>query len=102
MLLLLTGACIAVACFAAGVTAGPYLHRQRAAPAPPKTVKPVCGCTHHYAFHDAETRKCAGSVNIAVYPYPVKTAPCPCRNYCGPEPLPEYYAPEIANDGDSR
>ena len=62
----------------------------------------ICGCEHSIAYHDRQTGQCA-----AVRKAPTKwdefgdpvawtEQPCTCRRYSGPEPLPEFYAPEIA------
>jgi hypothetical protein len=66
--------------------------------------RPVCGCDHHYSMHSPETGQCHGTVNgkvLQASPYldrPVAwdQLPCKCRQYSGPVPLPEYFAPEIA------
>lgn len=47
--------------------------------------KPVCGCGHHRSFHKDGGR-------CTTQPYP-----CGCGQYVGPEPLPEYYAPELGS-----
>lgn len=69
----------------------------------PKPVEAVCGCTHHHSMHDPETGKCNASVavdkraaggNWIGYEY----RPCACLRYSGPEPMPAYYAPEIAGE----
>ena len=64
-----------------------------------KPVEAVCGCRHHHSFHDPQTRACAYAerryLGNGRYGPPER---CPCRQYAGPEPLPEYYAPEIAGE----
>ena len=83
---------------AAGILLGRYLPARKKTPEP---VKPVCGCTHHYSMHDPGTGKCSAAVQISRYDaagnwigydHPA----CACRRYSGPEPLPSYYATEIA------
>lgn len=83
-LALLEGAAI----LAAGMGIGRYW------PAPrrrrvPKAVTPVCGCNHNVSFHDPKTGRCHKISSM-------DSSQCPCRRYTGPEPLPEYYAPEIS------
>lgn len=69
-----------------------------------KDPKPVCGCRHHYSMHDPETGQCHGLMNGKPLRYDSfndptawEQIPCGCRRYSGPEPLPTYYAPEIAS-----
>ena len=68
----------------------------------PKSPKPVCGCGHHLAFHDPETRACHGMMdgNATQFddwdaPVAWEQIPCTCRQYSGPEAVPEFFAPEI-------
>ena len=62
--------------------------RRRTLPSPEG---PICGCEHHFAMHDPETKKCHAYVGwhwqdaVRVEDF------CMCRQYTGPEPLPEYY-----------
>lgn len=68
----------------------------------PKVIKPICGCQHHFALHDPKTGECHGGFDAygEAVNYQSKThidgTPCACKVYAGPQPLPEYYAPEIA------
>jgi hypothetical protein len=89
----------------AGILAGRLLPGRRKGPRLPESPKPVCGCGHHYAMHDPKTGEC----NVAVKGAPVKwdrwdnpikweMTGCACLRYTGPEPLPSYYAPEIAGE----
>lgn len=76
--------------FAAGLVTGrAWPGRKRK----PRSVEPLCGCKHHYSFHDPKTSACHGKNYEGNFYY----APCTCRAYAGPTPMPEYYAPEIAN-----
>lgn len=58
---------------------------------------PVCGCNHHYSMHDPETKRCHGTTTERRYHYDedghyvLGYLPCTCRQYSGPEPLPEYF-----------
>lgn len=75
---------------------------------PPKQPPPICGCTHHYAVHDEQG--CHATFQVLVErgePTKMQTgydglqhkvfyafekyvqAPCGCRRYTGPEPMPE-------------
>jgi hypothetical protein len=83
---LLEGAVIAVGAF----LAGQWLPRPRLRRGAPKPPKPVCGCTHHHSFHAPATGECHAPVHG-------KVMPCACKQYSGPQPLPEYYAPEITS-----
>lgn len=102
---MLTGALI----FAAGALAGRILPARRRGR---KAVEPICGCKHHHSYHDAKTGQCHALVDgswsavrdekgkpvLDDYGYVQKATEkvlCGCRRYTGPEPLPEFYAPEI-------
>jgi hypothetical protein len=67
-----------------GMLAGRFWPARRKGPRPPK---PVCGCRHHASYHEAGTGPCHFNEHYAGY--------CRCRQYTGPQPLPEFYAPEI-------
>lgn len=51
--------------------------------------EPVCGCLHHFSFHDE-----GGCHNTVIHQRPGWNGPravlttCPCVQYIGPEPLP--------------
>lgn len=80
---------------------GSYNGKQQAAvPAAPKPVQPVCGCRHHFSFHDPKTGEChnyqEGVVERDVKTGSTTMIQCKCRRYVGPEPLPDLYAPEIS------
>jgi hypothetical protein len=68
-------------------------------------VAAVCGCEHSIAFHDRATGKCSGMRKVASRwdkwgdPIGWTEEPCGCRRYTGPEPLPQFYAPEITTEG---
>lgn len=65
------------------------LQRQQAALDAVKPAQAICQCEHGLAFHDRTTGDCAGRGHL--------DAPCGCRQYIGPEPLPAFYAPELAD-----
>jgi hypothetical protein len=65
----------------AGIAIGRLLPARRKGPGPPP--KPVCGCGHHFSYHDPETRACGYASRPVVH----STAP-----------LPSFYAPEIAGE----
>ncbi len=98
----------------AGVLLGRFLPARRRGPKPVKPVQPICGCGHHLSLHDPETKACHGSARgtetavrdkagdpvLDSWGYVQTTyekGPCACRHYTGPEPLPDYYAPEITS-----
>lgn len=102
---------IELAAVAVGGYVGGLLSRRRKPKIPPPPT-PICGCTHHYAVHDKDG--CHSSVQVLVergQPTTVRTGyggdmrkvvynherweqrKCACRQYTGPEPLPEYYHP---------
>ncbi|GGK61666.1 hypothetical protein Sme01_03470 [Sphaerisporangium melleum] len=83
---------------AAGLVLGRLLPARRSTLRPPK---PVCGCGHGLAFHDPASGTCHGTVqqeskwDYMGDPVAYKTAPCTCRQYDGPTPLPTVYAQEV-------
>lgn len=58
--------------------------------------QPICGCKHHFSMHDPTSKQCHAQVKTTGHynekSQYVYTRQCACRNYTGPEPLPEYYA----------
>ena len=95
---MLEGALIALAAFLLGRA----LPGRRKGPGSPKLPEAVCGCTHHHAYHDPGTGECKAAVRgspLSRNQYgnwdAWEQAPCACRKYSGPLPLPEVYAPEI-------
>lgn len=74
--------------FALGAVFGRFVPGRRKGPKP---AKPVCGCEHAASYHDPQTREC----HKDVYQSNGRYVRCRCRQYTGPEPMPEYYAPEI-------
>lgn len=62
------------------------LQRQQAALDAVKPAQAICQCEHGLAFHDRATGHCDG-----------QNGDCRCRQYIGPEPLPTFYAPELAD-----
>jgi hypothetical protein len=97
---MLEGALILLAGILIGMGAR-SLPGRRAGPKPPPAA--VCGCGHHFSYHDPKTRACGyGSrpvvrLTSAVTEYG-DVMRCPCLSYSGPEPLVTYYAPEIAGE----
>lgn len=82
--------------FLAGLAWGWRLRGQRK-PGPPR---PICGCSHHLSIHKGRG-KCNAAVQVDNFSnYGTrrgkKWASCACQHYVGPEPLPEYFAPEIS------
>lgn len=100
---MITGALI----LAVGILAGWLLRSLPGRRKDPKAVpqlKPLCGCTHHHSFHDPAGGTCHGKVEIATHWNTYgeermwRQDPCTCKQYSGPVPLPEYFAPEIAGE----
>lgn len=64
---------------------------------------PVCGCGHHYSFHNGQTGLCMHKGRAETkwdeYGDPVKweMVQCGCQRYIGPQPLDVLYAPEITS-----
>ena len=83
-----------------GLLLGRFLPSRRKGPKPAKLPGPVCGCKHHHSFHDPATGQCHSLMYVpGTSGRNSYHTPCTCRQYSGPTPLPEYYAPEIAGDG---
>jgi hypothetical protein len=69
--------------------------------------EPVCGCGHNIAYHDLDAGECGEPMKVPVKwkrgefgaPEPThwEARPCACRRYTGPQPLPTFYAPEVAD-----
>lgn len=79
----------------AGIGIGRWWPARRRA-AKPGAVEPVCGCEHHYSYHDPASGRCHGLTRVpSTMSVDSHHRPCTCRVYTGPTPLPEYYAPEV-------
>lgn len=74
-----------------GIIIGRYL------PTPRRTTAalgaPMCPCGHARSFHSKGKGACAWKRQERLFEFEAKK--CSCQHYGGPEPLPEYYAPEI-------
>lgn len=82
----------------AGMGIGRWWPARRKGPKPPRPVQPVCGCEHHYSYHDPATGQCHAQVYVASsLTRDSHHRTCTCRAYAGPTPLPEYYAPEVTS-----
>jgi hypothetical protein len=82
--------------FLAGILIGAALRSLPARRKGPQEPKPVCGCGHHYSFHDPGKGMMCGHMH---YDHGVgSNMMCTCKRYSGPEPLPSLYAPEIAGE----
>jgi hypothetical protein len=58
--------------------------------------KPVCSCGDPPSLHDPKTKHCQAERLVQYNSIGNKELRrCPCRRYDGPEPLPEFYAPEL-------
>ena len=73
---------IVLVCLLLGFMAGRVWERERHRLARSKEPKPVCGCKHHYALHNAD-----GTCHKMVA-QGTNWVPCQCQRYTGPEPLP--------------
>lgn len=96
---MITGALL----LAAGIAVGWVLRSLPARRREPKPVEAVCGCGHHHSVHDPETRACNAEVEADRYDRfgnltGKEHKPCACLRYTGPEPMPSYYAAEIATE----
>jgi len=84
----------------AGVLIGRFLPDRRKGPEPPE---PFCGCGHHHSYHDPETGACNAGVQVpSRYDDDgIVTArryvTCACRQYSGPQPMPEFFAPAVTS-----
>jgi hypothetical protein len=82
-----------------GLLLGRLLPGSRRSAKPPGPPEPLCGCEHHHSFHDPETGQCHSLMRVpGTMSRDSYHTPCTCRQYSGPLPLPEYYAPEIARE----
>jgi hypothetical protein len=94
----LEGAIIATAGLLLGrLTA--YLPPRRRTPKPAPAPRPICGCGHHYSFHQ-DGRECKDTNRRTVYSKVghdcgKRDFPCTCVQYTGPLPVPEFFAAEI-------
>lgn len=87
---MITGALILVAGIVIGFALRSIPLRRTRLDRPPEL---ECGCGHHYSFHDPETGQCHDKIWRGANNY----APCTCRRYTGPEPLPEYVPRELGS-----
>ena len=84
--------------FAAGLVVGKLTRRQDPAGT---TSQPICGCSHGLEQHDPETKVCHGQIlhKDARTEYGEwignQWVPCSCRQYVGPKPFEELYAPPL-------
>jgi hypothetical protein len=77
--------------FLSGIGVG-RITRKRKAPKPYKEPEPICGCEHHFSYHDEEG--CHGTHRLWIgsragdngSDYVVRQ--CGCKQYTGPQPLP--------------
>jgi hypothetical protein len=93
---------IGAALLAVGYGAG-LLTRRRPLPPPPPPV-PVCGCGHPLSQHDTQTNTCYAELRRDTYDKRgrwagVNWVPCTCRQYVGPRPIDEVFAPRLLPPG---
>ncbi len=92
---MIEGAVILLAGLVVGYLAGRSRGRAAAQPAP-KAVESICSCNHPRGQHVDGKGPCkAENTHWAYDSGTTAFRPCPCQLYDGPEPLPQYYAPEI-------
>lgn len=75
-----------------GYVIGSLRRPPRKAPDP----RPICGCAHHYSYHDPKTRVCHGRVKIGYWNAQDHYEACTCRQYSGPVPIDEYLSQPLA------
>ncbi|MBP2474829.1 hypothetical protein JOF53_003701 [Crossiella equi] len=84
--------------FATGLLAGKLTRRRAPAGTTPK---PLCGCSHGLEQHDPDTKECHGQILHKDARTEGGTwignqwVPCTCRQYVGPKPFEELYAPPM-------
>lgn len=84
----------------AGVLLGRFLPNRRKEPKGTEPIKAVCGCGHHHSYHDPQTGACAHKKRLVTHSdvwntHYGETVECSCRQYSGPQPMPEFFAPEV-------
>lgn len=77
---------------------GGRLNRRPPRPAPQMT--PVCGCAHPLSQHDTETSTCYAELRRDTFDKRGRFAghtwvACTCRQYVGPRPIDEVFAPRL-------
>ena len=73
---------------------------QRRRPARDVPMTPVCGCGHALSQHDRETSTCYAELRRDTYDRRGRWSghswvPCTCRQYVGPRPIDEVFAPRL-------
>lgn len=84
--------------FATGLLTGKLTRRRT--PAADTTPKAVCGCSHGLEQHNPDTNECHGQMRRDKHNkfgdwIGHEWVPCTCRQYVGPRPLEELYAPPV-------
>src|SRR3954462_7065132 len=69
-------------------------------PAPPPPMTPLCGCGHALSQHDRETSTCYAELRRDTFDRRGRWSghswvPCTCRQYVGPRPIDEVFAPRL-------
>lgn len=57
-----------------------------------KEPEPRCGCGHHLAMHDPDSKHCHAQWQFRPQPgAPLKLRDCTCRQYVGPMPVDTFF-----------
>jgi hypothetical protein len=88
---------VGAALLAAGYLGGRLGRRRSRSPATPVA---VCGCGHPLSQHDPQTNTCHAEVPRDAYDRKGRWAghtwvACSCRQYVGPRPIDEVFAPRL-------
>lgn len=72
----------------------------RRRPGPPPPVTPLCGCGHALSQHDRSTSTCYAELRRDTFDRRGRWSghswvPCTCRQYVGPRPIDEVFAPRL-------
>jgi hypothetical protein len=91
---MIEGAAVLLAGLVIGYLAGRSRGRASAPPAP-KAIEAMCSCNHPRGQHVDGKGACKAENTFWTPDNWNVFRPCACQLYDGPEPLPQFYAPEI-------
>ncbi|MPQ97530.1 hypothetical protein GB931_06260 [Modestobacter sp. I12A-02628] len=94
---------VGAALLAVGYLGGRLGRRRPTAPGAPLT--PMCGCAHPLSQHDPGSSTCHAEVPRDAYDKRGRWqghswVRCPCRQYVGPRPIDEVFAPRVLPPAD--